>query len=77
MDVHGICGSSMRGKQTFILNRYEYCRHRENAQGHVVWRCHKARAMKCIGNVVSNGLKVVRQSSAHHNHEGNISRALA
>jgi hypothetical protein len=45
--------------------------------GHKVWRCCKARSIKCKANLVSDGSKVITVNNADHNHEGSVARALA
>lgn len=77
MEGQGVYGESFRGKNTFILNGYEYCKHRQTIEGQVVWRCRDARKLKCKANVVADGLKVVRRNNEEHNHEGNIATSLA
>ena len=75
--MEGTYGMSKRGKETFILNGFEYYQHRVNAEGLKFWRCCKARSLKCKANLVSDGTKVIRINIADHNHEGNVARVLA
>lgn len=77
MVKQGEYGQSTHGERTFILNGYEYCKHRQTVEGHVVWRCRLARTLKCKANLLADGLKVVRQNNEEHNHEANIATALA
>jgi len=68
-------GRSERGRETLIYCGFEFCRHRVKANGHVVWRCSKCRALKCKAIVEAEGLRVVGTSDVEHNHEGNLSTA--
>lgn len=77
MDVEGEFGISKAGKQTFILNGYEYVQHRVTVDGDKVWRCCKARSLKCKSSYVCDGPKVVRVNNANHNHESNVATVLA
>jgi hypothetical protein len=77
MDAEGIFGISKSGKQTFILNGFEYYQHRINADGNKVWRCCKARSIKCKASLVCDGPRVLKVNIAEHNHEGNVAKALS
>ena len=77
MDLEGTFGVSKAGKQTFICNGFEYYKHRINAHGNKVWRCCSSRGMKCKANLVCDGMKIIKINNANHNHDGNVSRALA
>jgi len=75
--MEGTYGMSKAGKETFILNGFEYYTHRVNNEGIKFWRCCKARSIKCKANLVSDGTKVIRINIADHNHESNVARVLA
>lgn len=77
MDVEGELGISKRGKPTFILNGFEFCKHRTTKEGETVWRCSMVRNLKCKASVVSNGKKVIRINKGDHNHEGNVEKSRA
>ena len=77
MNFEGTFGISKFGKQTFIWNGFEYYQHRNKLDGTKVWRCCCSRRFKCKANVVCDGMTIKKINNANHNHEGNISRALA
>src|SRR6218665_2789357 len=68
-------GRSERGRETLIYCGFEFCRHRVKANGHVVWRCSKCRALKCKAIVEAKCLRVFGTSDVEHKHEGNLSTA--
>ena len=77
MERVGKHGTSKHGNyKTFILGEHEYYKHRVRIDGHVIWRCCKAKSLKCKANVTSDGLRIVQEHS-EHNHQGNIARVLA
>lgn len=71
MERVGEFGVSKRGKDTFVFNGYKYCKHYVNKHGHVTWRCCESRSLRCKGSVVSDGLCILRNENAFHNHERN------
>ena len=72
-----VFGCTERGKKTLIYRNFEYYKERENVCGTISWRCSKHQRYNCKARLITSGLCVVSNRQPDHNHDGNITTALA
>ena len=62
-------GHSKRGKETAVINGFEFWKLRESSKGEISWRCSRYDALKCRAKLRTAGVYVLHHSE--HNHEAN------
>jgi len=70
-------GRSSKSKETLIHCNYEYWKHRENANGTIVWRCVKFVKFHCKARLTTRDTRIITAQNPDHTHSGNVSTALA
>jgi len=66
-------GHSKRGKETAVINGFEFWKLRESSKGETTWRCLKYDALKCRARLRTAGEHVLYHSE--HNHEATVATA--
>lgn len=69
--MEGVYGVSERNQTTLLYRDYEFVTERQNKNGSTSWRCSKYNRQRCKARLLTDGLKVIRDSQADHNHNGN------
>lgn len=68
-------GHSKRGKETAVINGFEFWKLRKSSKGEITWRCSKYDALKCRATLRTAGDHVLHHSE--HNHETNAAASFA
>jgi FLYWCH zinc finger domain/MULE transposase domain len=70
-------GRTKRGKETLLVNNFEYWFEKQNGQGEKLWRCCKRQSFHCKAFIRTRGTSVVDKRCPEHTHQGNVAASLA
>jgi FLYWCH zinc finger domain len=70
-------GISKRGERTLIYQNFEYWRIKDNAKGHIFWRCSLHQRFECKARLKTDNNRVIGNQTPKHTHSDNVAHDLA